>query len=92
MKEASKKAKYVRRKYMGAESVGLRAMVMTMSRLASTVKRKMNRKTMKSIFCTCGFCVSPRRTNSVTLLEGLKTSIQQVTASWGPTYLQRKKE
>ena len=76
MKEASKKAKYVRRKYMGAESVGLRVMVMTTSRLASTVKRKMNRKAMKSIFCTCGFCVSPRRTNSVTLLGSLRTSIQ----------------
>ena len=77
---------------MGAESVGLREIVMTMSRLASTVKMKMNRKTMKSIFCMCGFCVSPRRTNSVTLLGGLRTSIQQVTASWGLTYLQRNKE
>ena len=51
---------------MGAESVGLREMVMTMSSLASTVNRKMG-KTIKSIFCKCGFCVSPRRTNLVTL-------------------------
>ena len=29
---------------MGAESVGLREMVMTMSRLATMVNRKMNRK------------------------------------------------
>ena len=76
MKEASNKAKKVRRKYMGAESVGLRETVVTMSRLASTVKRKMNRKTMKRLFCTSGFCVSPRRTNSVTLWGGLRTSIQ----------------
>ena len=75
MKEASKKAKYVRRKYMGAESVGLREMVMTMSKLPCTVNRRMNRKIMKSIFCTCGFCVSPRRTNSVTLLGSVRTSI-----------------
>ena len=53
---------------MGAESVGLREMVTIMSRLASMVNRKkMNKKTMKSIFYKCGFCVNPKRTNSVTL-------------------------
>jgi len=84
----------VRKKYMGTESVGLREMVMTMSRWDRTVdlKKKMNRKTMKSIFCKCGFCVSPRRTNSVTFLERLRPSIHQVIASWGLTYLQSNKE
>ena len=75
VKEASNKDKWVRKKYMGVESVGLRETVMTMKRLARTVNRKMNRKTMKSTFCKCGFCVSPRRTNSVTLLGSLKKSI-----------------
>ena len=60
---------------MGAESVGLREMVMTMSKLARTVNRKMNKNTMKSIFCKSGFCVSPKRTNSVTLFGGIRTSI-----------------
>ena len=55
--------------------MGLREMVMTISKLASTVNKKMNRKTMKSIFCKCGFRVSPRRTNSVTLLGSVRTSI-----------------
>ena len=67
---------------MGAESVGLREMVMTMSRLANTVNRKMNKKTTKNIFCRCGFCVSPKRTNSATLLGGLRKPIQQVISSW----------
>ena len=69
--------------------MGLKEMVMTMSRLATTVDRKTNKKTMKSIFFKCGFCVSPKRTNSVTLLGGLRTSIQQVTPSWGLNYLRR---
>jgi hypothetical protein len=56
---------------MGADNTGLREMVMTMSRLASTVNRKMSKKTKKSIFCKCGFCVSPKRINSVTLLGGM---------------------
>ena len=58
----------IEKMYMGAPSVGLREMVMTMNRLASKVNRKMDKKTMKSIFRKCGFCVSPKRTNSVTLL------------------------
>ena len=60
----------------GAESAGLREVVMTMSRLASTVNKKMNRKTMTSIFCRCWFCVSPKRTNSVMLLGGMSRSLQ----------------
>ena len=75
VKEASNKDKWMRKKYMEAESMGLREMVMMMKRLAKTVNRKMNRKATKSIFCKCGFCVSPRRTNSVTLLGSLKKSI-----------------
>ena len=70
-------------KYMRAESVGLREMVVIINRLASMVNWKMNKKTMKSILYKCGFCVSPKRTNSVTLLGGLRTSIQQVIPSWG---------
>ena len=77
---------------MGAERVGLRETVMTMSRLDRTVNKKMDRKTMKSIFCKCGFYVSPRRTNAVTLWGGLRTALQQGTASWGLTYLQRNKK
>ena len=77
---------------MGAESVGLREMVMTMSRLANTVNRKMSKKTMKSIFCKCGFYVSPKRTNSVTLLGGVRTFIQQVTPSYVLNYLQISKK
>ena len=61
---------------MGAKSVGLREMVMTMNRLASKVNRKMNKKTMESIFRKCGFCVNPKRMNSVTLLGGMRRSIQ----------------
>ena len=75
VKEASKKDRWMRKKYMGAERVGLREMVMTMKRLAKTMNRKMNSKAMKGILCKCGFCVSPRRTNSVTLLGRLKKSI-----------------
>ena len=52
----------------GSKSVGLREMVMTMSVLASKVNRKINKKTMKSIFCKCGFCVNPKRINLVTFL------------------------
>ena len=65
-------------KYMEAESVGLREMVMTVSRLATMVNRKMSRKIIKSIFCKCGFCVSPERTNSVTLLGDMKRSILEL--------------
>ena len=75
VKEASKKDRWMRKEYMGAERVGLREMVMTMKRLAKTMNRKMNSKAMKGILCKCGFCVSPRRTNSVTLLGRLKKSI-----------------
>ena len=60
---------------MGDESVGLREMVITMYRLAIKVKRKMIKKIMKSIFCKCGFCVSPKRTNSVALLGGVRKPI-----------------
>ena len=62
---------------MGAESVGLREMMITMKRFASKVNRKMNKKTMKSIFFKCGFCVSPKRTNSVTFLGDMVRDIQQ---------------
>ena len=79
VKEASMKDKCVRKKYMGVESVGLREMVMTMSRLASTVNRKTSKRTTKSIFCKCGFCVSPKRTNSVTLLGGIQRFIWELT-------------
>ena len=75
-------------KYMEAESVGLREMVMIMTRLASTVNRKMNKKTTKSIFFKCGFCVSPKRTNSVTLLEAMRF-IYELPPSWGLNGLQR---
>ena len=53
---------------MGAKSVGLREIVMTMNRLASKATRKMDKKAMKGIFRKCGTCLSPKRTNSVTLL------------------------
>ena len=76
VKEASMKDKLVRKKYRGGESVGLREMVMTINRLASTVNRNMNNKTMKRIFCNYGFCVSPKRKISVTLLGGLGRSFQ----------------
>ena len=76
---------------MGAESVGLREMVMTMNRLASTVNTKMNKKTTKSIFCKGGFYVSPKRTNSVTLLGAMRF-IYELPPSWGLNCLQRYKE
>ena len=79
VKEASNKDKWMRKKYMEAESMGLREMVMTMSRLASTVNRKTSKRTTKSIFCKCGFCVSPKRTNSVTLLGGIQRFIWELT-------------
>ena len=63
---------------MEAESVGLREMVMTVSRLATMVNKKMSRKIIKSIFCKCGFRVSPERTNSVTLLGDMKRSILEL--------------
>ena len=75
LKEVSMKDKCMRKKYMRAESVGLREMVVIINRLASMVNWKMNKKTMKSILCKCGFCVSPKRTNSATLLGGIETSI-----------------
>ena len=76
---------------MGAERVRLKEMVMTMSRLANTVNRKTNKQTMNSIFCRCGFCVRPKRTNSVTLLGGLWSSIQEITPSQDLHSLQKHK-
>ena len=64
----------MRKKYVGTESVGLREMVMT-SRLASTVNRNMGKRTTKSIFCSCRFCVSPKRRNLVMLLGDARSSI-----------------
>ena len=63
------------KKYMGTESVGLREMVMTMSRLVSTVNRNMGKRTTKSIFCSCRFCVNPKRRNLVMLLGDVRSSI-----------------
>ena len=75
VKEASNKDKWVRKKYMGVDSVGLREMVVMMKRLVKTVNRKMNRKTTKGTFCRCGSRVSPRRTKAVTLLGSLNKCI-----------------
>ena len=55
LKEVSMKDKCMRKKYMRAESVGLREMVVIINRLASMVNWKMNKKTMKSILYKCGF-------------------------------------
>ena len=79
LKEVSMKDKCMRKKYMRAESVGLREMVVIINRLASMVNWKMNKKTMKSILYKCGFCVSPKRTNSVTLLGGIQRFIWELT-------------
>ena len=57
--------------------MGLREMITTMNRFLSKLTRKMDKKIMKNIFHKCGFCVNPKRTNSVTLLGDVGTSIHQ---------------
>ena len=59
--------KEARKKYIGESSDQLAAMVTMISRLPIIVTVYMSKNRINRTFCISGFCVSPRRTNSVTL-------------------------